>query len=101
MAVTVDGKELTASFMAIGDVVASYQAGVAITAGNRQIAIPLPSVRSGDVLSARPIGAVPVGYDIGAAYCDTDGTLVVIINHPALSLLQTFTVNLRILRIMA
>jgi len=83
----------------LGDVTAAYQAGVVLAAGNRQLSIPLSSVKAGDVLSARPIGAVPDGYDIGAAYCATDGTLVVIISHPPLSLLQTFSVPLRIFRI--
>lgn len=101
MAVTIDGKDIVASFMSLGDVTASYQAGAALAAGNRQLTIPLAAVRAGDVLSARPVTAIPDGYDIGAAYCATDGQLVVIINHPPLTLLQTFTVQLRILRIMS
>ena len=83
----------------LGDVTLTYQATLALASGNRQVSVPLAGVKAGDVLSARPVGVVPTGYDIGAAYCMDDGTLVVIINHPALTLLQTFSVVVRVFRI--
>lgn len=84
---------------AIGDVTVSFTASVAIGAANKQMSVPLASVRAGDVISARPLGAVPQGYDIGAAFCIEDGVLVVIIAHPALVISGSFSINLRIIRI--
>lgn len=100
MALTINGIDVVASVEPLGDLTVSYQAGAALAAGNRQVAVSLPGVQAGDVLSARPIGAVPAGYDIGAAFSTTDDTIVVIINHPALTLMQTFSVQVRIFRIM-
>lgn len=95
-----DGKEVAVNASAIGDVTVAYTTPIAIGAANRQISVPLATVRAGDVISARPLGAVPDGYDIGAAYCVTDGTLVVIVAHPAIVLGGNFSINLRIIRIM-
>jgi hypothetical protein len=101
MALTVDGKDVTVTAVAIGDVTVSLSTPIGLAASNRQISVPLAGVKALDVLSARPLGAVPDGYDIGAAFCVTDGTLVVIIAHPALTLGGSFSINLRIMRIMS
>lgn len=85
---------------AIGDVTVAMSTLVALGAANKQISVPLAAVKAGDVLSARPLGAVPDGYDIGAAYCIADGILVVIVAHPALVIGGSFSINLRIIRIM-
>lgn len=85
---------------AIGDVTVSLTTPIGLAAANKQISVPLSGVKALDVLSARPLGSVPDGYDIGAAFCVTDGTLVVIIAHPALTLGGSFSINLRIIRIM-
>ena len=101
MALTIDGKDVAVTAMAIGDVTVSLSTPVGLAASNKQISVALPGVKALDVLSARPIGAVPDGYDIGAAYCVVDGTLVVIIAHPALTIGGSFSINLRIMRIMS
>jgi len=84
---------------AIGDVTVTFSTALAVGAANRQLTVSLPSLKAGDVISARPLNAVPDGYDIGAAYCVTDGVLVVIIAHPALVVNGSFSINLRIIRI--
>lgn len=85
----------------IGTATVTYTATLAVGASNRNIAVPLAGVKSGDILSARPTTAIPDGYNIGAAYCVTDGTLVVVISHPALVLNASFSIQLKVIRIMA
>jgi len=88
-----------ATAVALGDVNVSFTALVIVGAGNRQSSVALPGVKAGDVLSARPLAAIPDGYDVGAAFCTVDGTLTVIINHPALALNANYNIPLRIFRI--
>lgn len=102
MAAEYDGKAVaTAAAVKMGDLTVSYQAQLALAAGNRQVTMALMGVKPGDVLSARPISAIPDGYDIGQAFCATADQITVVINHPALTLLQTFTVQVRVFKIMS
>lgn len=88
-----------ASAVALGDVAANFTALAILGASNKQLNLPLVGVKSGDVLSARPLAAIPDGYDVGAAFCTADGTLTVIIAHPALVINSNFNIPLRIFRI--
>ncbi len=100
MAGTVDGKEVVATAVSLGDVTVSLTTPVGLAAANKQITVSLPGVKALDVLSARPLGAVPDGYDIGAAFSVKDDELVVIVAHPALTLGGAFSIRLRIIRFM-
>ena len=99
MAIEVDGKPMMAAAIPLGNFMLSYTAPLGLIAGNRPVDIAVPGVKAGDVVTCRPTSAIAIGYDIGSAYCVNDGTVSVIVHYPALTLGQTFNLNVRIFRI--
>lgn len=89
-----------ASAVALGDVTLAYSTLVGLGATNRQITVALLNVRAGDVLSVRPTGPITDGYDLGAAFCNADGVLTVIVAHPPLVINGSFSIPIRVFRIM-
>jgi len=94
-----DGKLMAVSAVSLGDITITYTATLAVGAANRQITVSLPSVRSGDLLSVRVAGPIPDGYNVGSAFCSTDGQLIVVVSHPALVLGANFSIPARVFRI--
>jgi len=92
---------IPAAAVAIGDVSAQFTALAVLGASNKQISMSLPGVKAGDVLSVRILSAIPDGYDVGQAFCLVDGTVIVVVNHPALVLNANFSIPLRVYRIMS
>jgi len=100
MAALTDGKEMSVGATYVGDVTLSYKAFLAVGASNRHVSVACPNVKAGDSLSFRPINGFPDGYNIGAPYCLTDGTITVPVSHPALVLNQQFDITGKVYRIM-
>jgi len=99
MSVTIDGKESMVAAVSLGDYTLSYTAVLTLAAGNRGVSIAVPSAKAGDIISVRPRAAITDGYDIGAAYCIADGTVVIIVHYPALGIGASFNLPVRVFRI--
>jgi len=93
------GGGIRAAAYALGDVTLTYSTLISLGAWNRPQTLSLPGVVVGDVLSVRPTGPVPDGYDIGAAFCPSNGQVTIIVSHPALAINGSYSIPVRVFKI--
>lgn len=67
--------------------------------GIRRVNVNVPGVVPGVPYLVVPNTTVPAGYDLGACYCTTAGVLTCNVFAPVLSLLSSYSIPIRVLRI--
>lgn len=80
----------------LGTVTVTYQAVIALGAGARSLEVDCAGAQVGDAVFVAATNTVPDGYAVGAAQCLTAGKIRVSVIHPALGLLASFSIALRV-----
>jgi hypothetical protein len=83
----------------IGTGTVAENALVAISAGVRQVTVPVTGVVTGEAYTVVASGAVPTGYALHDCYASANGTLKVNVTAPLLALGQNYSIPVKVFKL--
>lgn len=81
----------------VQDITISQRAVLALTAGLRDVTVPVPGLAVGAACQVLALNAPPIGYAFHNAWCATSGTLTVRIMAPLLALGASFSIPCKLI----
>lgn len=83
----------------IGTGTVAETAVVAISAGVRQVTVPVAGVVTGEAYTVAASGSVPNGYALHDCYCSANGTLKVNVTAPLLAIGQNYSIPVKVFKL--